>query len=677
MAMLRQAQPYSPIERVTELLHGVAITDPYRWLEDQNSQRTRAWLAAQTLYARSCLDAFAGRRSIRERIRELLDTETYDSVLKMGHRYIFRKRLVGQEQPSIFLREGADGPDQLLIDPAQRGTGKYTSVRPLRLSPEGRLLLYEIKQGGERAGSFELFDLAARRALPDALPHGHLRGFAFAPDSRSFYYVHERAGVEGRNQRTAYRHVLGTSLADDAQIFRTEGLQGRLHMVPGKSRLGFLVCRLLDKTYTDFYLWPLDSQCTPEPLIRNADFLFGPVFMEDGRLLAITNHEAPNLRIVDVIAAGDEPEFVDLVPATECRIQSWMVTRSEILVSYIRGTETQIHILDLHGNRLGQLATEHGCTVRLIAADAQDDEVLFEQESFTEPARIYRYSPAHAKPGLWASRRFPFDSCNYDHLQVRYAAQDGTHIPMALVGRRDVLARGPGPTVMTSYGGYGLSMTPQFSVLVAFLMERGCVFALPNIRGGAEFGSQWHEAAKRRHRQVAIDDFLSAAEWLIATGRTEPGKLAIFGGSTSGLLVGAAMTQRPELFRAVVCMVPMLDMLRYHLFDRAGLWRDELGTAEEVDDFAALVRYSPYHRVHDGTAYPATMIVSGDADQNCNPMHARKMTARLQAANASEHPIILDYRPQRGHSPVLPLSERVEALTDRLAFLCDQLELPL
>jgi len=228
---------------------------------------------------------------------------------------------------------------------------------------------------------------------------------------------------------------------------------------------------------------------------------------------------------------------------------------------------------------------------------------------------------------------------------------------------------------MTSYGGYGVPMTPQFSVFVAFLIEKGCLFALPSIRGGSEFGAKWHEAAKRRHRQVAFDDFVAAAEWLIQTGRTQNGKLGIFGGSNSGLLVGAVMTQRPDLFRAVVCMVPLLDMLRYHLFDNARVWADEFGTAEDADDFQALLSYSPYHQIREGAAYPATMIVSGDSDQNCNPLHARKMTARLQAANVSEHPILLAYSQHRGHSPVLPLSERIEALTDRMAFLCDQLGL--
>jgi prolyl oligopeptidase len=351
------------------------------------------------------------------------------------------------------------------------------------------------------------------------------------------------------------------------------------------------------------------------------------------------------------------------------------VTESRIFVSYTREIKTQIAVFDLFGKPLGELPIDTSDTVRLASGSFDEDELFFERESFTKPIQIYRYSSRTGEAKLWAERELPFDARAFSHTQVWFTAKDGIRIPMFLVGRHEILEEGRHPTIMTSYGGYGLPMTPQFSVFVAFLLERGCLFALPNIRGGSEFGAEWHEAAKRRNRQVAFDDFICAAEWLVEVGRTEQRRLAIFGGSNSGLLVGAAMTQRPELFRAVVCMVPMLDMLRYHLLDNAHVWKEEFGTAEDPDDFAALLNYSPYHRVQERVSYPATMIVSGDADQNCNPLHARKMTARLQAANVSEHPIFLDYNRHRGHSPVLPLSERIEALTDRMAFLCDQLQL--
>ena len=678
MPKLTEGPPISQIEAVTDILHGEPVRDPYRWLEEQESSRTREWLAAQTLYARSYLDAIPARDRIQKRIREVIDVETYDSIQKAGNKYVFRKRMRGQEQPCIFFREGPDGPDQLLIDPAERGTGEHTAVKPLRISPDRRLLLYEIKEGGERTGTFELLDIQRVKVLPDMLPRGYLRGFAFAPDSRSFYYVHEASAAIRRHYRSAYHHVLGTEFTDDQEIFFAgECDKLRLQIIAGEERLGFLVYRFLDKTHTDFYLWPFGSEHRLEPLIRDAKYTFGPVLLKNGRILALTDCQAPNSRIVEIHSRREqEPDFVDVIPESDALIQDWVVADNRIFVLYIRGIRAEVSIFDLSGRQLGQLPGEASDTVRLLAGSSEEDELFFEQESFTKPLQICRYSSSAEKPTLWARRESPFDSQNYDQIQVWFHAKDGTPIPMFLVGRHEVLEGSRHPAIMTSYGGYGISMTPQFSVFVGFLIENGCLFALPNIRGGSEFGAEWHTAAKRQKRQVAFDDFLSAAEWLIETRRTEPRKLAIFGGSNSGLLVGAAMTQRPELFRAVVCMVPMLDMLRYHLFDDAHVWKDEFGTSDNPDDFAALHSFSPYHRVRDGTYYPATLIVSGDSDQNCNPLHARKMTARLQAANASADPILLDYSRFRGHSPVLPLSERIQALTDRMAFLCDQLGLP-
>jgi prolyl oligopeptidase len=677
MPGLVTAPPYSPIESLTEVLHGIPISDPYRWLEDQDSPRTREWLQAQHEYARSYLDGIPGREEIQRRIRELLDVETCDCIQKAGQRYFFRKRLLGQEQFCIYFRDGADGTDQLLINPARRDTGPYTAVKPLRVSPDGRLLLYEVKEGGERSGTFEMLDIESRTMLPDTLPRGYLRGFAFAPDSKGFYYVHESVNAKRPHHRAAYQHILGTSVDDDREIFVAgEDQQLRLQIVPGVGYLGFLILHFGDTVITDFLVWSIGSSNGPERIVDRADYKFGPLLLADRRILAITDRNAPNFRIVEVRPTPNhEPEFVDLVPESDAVIQSWALAGEQLFVSYVRGLKTEVETFDLGGKRRGKLSVAADSTVRLLGGGDETDELLFEQESFTQPIRICRYSPESCAITAFASRAVPFDSMEFTHGQGWFSANDGTQIPMYLVGRRDVLCGGPHPTIMTSYGGYGVPMTPQFSVFVAYLMERGCLFALPNIRGGSEFGVEWHEAAKRRNRQVAFGDFLSAAGWLIESGHTTSGKLAIFGGSNSGLLVGAAMTQRPELFRAVVCMVPVLDMLRYHLFDNAHPWKDELGTADDPEDFAALLRYSPYHNVRDGAAYPATMIVSGDSDQNCNPLHARKMTARLQVASSSESPILLNYSRHRGHSPVLPLSERVEALTDRMAFLCDQLDL--
>jgi prolyl oligopeptidase len=678
MPQLMQSPPYSPADVVKERLHGATVEDSYRWLENQQSARTREWLAAQRQYSRSFLDGITGRDLIRERVRELLDVEVYDSILKAGNRYFFRKRLPGQEQAAIFFREGFDSADQLLIDPAARGSGPHIAVKPVRISAEGRLLLYEVKEGGERTGCFELLDVETRKILPDALPRGYLRSFAFGANSESFYYVHEPL-ISGAAQRlAAFRHVLGTSFRDDKEIFFAgKSKQLRLQFLSGDGLLGFVVVHFEDKALTDLYLWSMTDGMDPKLLIRSADFKLAPLLLRHDRILAITDFNAPNFRIVELRSRPNgHSDFVEVVKESDSTIQSCFIASELLFVSYVRGVETQVEIFDLAGRRIGRLPTDASDTVRLLRVSEDGDELFFESESFSKPVQICSYSPG-SKVKLWAERRLPFSSEQFGHAQVWFTAKDGTPIPMFLVGRKDVLEGGPASTVMTSYGGYGVPMTPQFSVFVLFLMERGCLFALPNIRGGSEFGAEWHKAAKGRNRQVAFDDFLSGAEWLMANGRTDPGRLAIFGGSNSGLLVAAAMTQRPDLFRAVLCMVPLTDMLRYHLFDKADAWKEEFGTAENPQDFIALFSYSPYHNVRDGVGYPATMIVSGDADQNCNALHARKMAARLQAANASPTPILLDYSPHRGHSPVLPLNERIAALTDRLAFVCDQLGLKL
>lgn len=677
MPQLNCTPPHSPAEAVTEVLFGVPVADPYRWLENQDSPETRAWIREQTRHARVYLESIPGREKIRERIREFLAVEAYSSLQKSGNRYFFLKRLPEQEQPSIYMREGFEGDDQLLIDPSTFGRGVHTAVRPLRVSPNGRFLLYEIKEGGERSGTFALLDIESHQTLPEMLPRGFLRGFQFLPDETGFLYVHEPANSQRQTHRAAYRHVLGTDFRDDPMIFDAgQNSQIRLGLIAGPERVGFLVHRFEAETLIDFYVKPLEQEEPPDLIFARAGYQFGPVFSRD-RLFALTNRHAPNLRIVELhINPGRDPEWIEVIPESDARIQQWAIVGDEIVASYIRNLRFEVLLFNFYGKRVGEIPISANKTVRIRGNPAGGDEVFLEIESFTEPIDIEAYCRATGARRPWAKRAKRFNAKEFTHVRVSFESTDGTTIPMFLAGRRDVLSGGCHPTVMTSYGGHGVAMTPQFSVLVACLMEKGCLFALPSIRGGSELGAAWHEAGKRHNRQRAYDDFLRAAEWLIETGRTKPRELAIFGGSNSGLLAGVAMTQRPQLFRAVLLMVPMLDMLRYHLFDGAHIWREEFGTAENAKDFQVLLDYSPYHRVRDGAAYPATMIVSGDADQTCNPLHARKMTARLQTANLSGLPIILDYNRFRGHSPVLPLSERIEALTDRLAFFCDQLQLP-
>ena len=669
--------PSTVFEPVSDVLHGQEIEDPFRWLEDQEAPRTREWLKEQALYARSYLDNIPGRELIRNRIRQFLAVDCHDSLHKAGNRYVFRKRLAEEQQPSIYLREGASGNDELLINPAERGAGSNTSVKPLMFSADGRLLLYEVKEGGEWIARFEVFDIDSREVLPDVLPRGSLYGFAFSPDSKGFFYVYTRGNASNSLDRVVRYHQLGSSFDNDRQVFSIDCEEKVcLRVVSSTSHVGFFVYRLSEKTIVDFYLQDISGEGPLEAVVTGYEFRFTSFLCKD-RIFVLTDKDAANLKIIELRRSPNGTySSVDVVPETDARIDECWIQGDHICLLYIRKGATEVRIFDVSGREISQIHPDEDETIRLAGLSMQGDELFLERESFTKPVALFRYSITTKTSAMWSRRTSPLNSEDFTHIRTWYTSRDNTQIPMFLLGRRDALASGNAPVIMTSYGGFGLSMTPQFSVFVAFLVERGCLFALPNIRGGSEFGAEWHEAAKRQKRQVSYDDFIKAAEWLIASGYGHPDKLGIFGGSNSGLLVGVALTQRPELFKAVVCLVPLLDMLRYHLFDFAGFWKDEFGTADNPDDFAVLRSYSPYHNIRNGTVYPATMFVSGDADQNCNPLHARKMTARLQAANASDRPVFLAYNPRRGHSPVQPLSERIEALSDRMAFLCDQLEIP-
>jgi prolyl oligopeptidase len=344
-----------------------------------------------------------------------------------------------------------------------------------------------------------------------------------------------------------------------------------------------------------------------------------------------------------------------------------------VFVCYLDDSVPYIRCWDLSGQPHKGIVIPTDGTIRLLPNHNEEDTLFYTYESYALPPVIFEYSPGDGRSEIWHSREPVINQKSFAIRQSTYLSKDGVEIPITLVGGDHVHPGHPGFVIMTSYGGFGIPSMPQFSALVTIMLEQGVVFALPHIRGGGEFGKTWHDAGRGRNRQASFDDFLAAAEWLCVEGITTPEKLGIFGGSNSGLLVGAAMTQRPELFRAVLCIAPLLDMVRYETFDQAAKWRYEYGTAREARDFHSLYAYSPYHHVDDGVDYPPTLFVSGDKDDRCNPAHLRKMAARLLGRSAQTNAIVVDYSDQRGHSPVLPLSVRTEALARRVAFLCHEL----
>jgi prolyl oligopeptidase len=358
-------------------------------------------------------------------------------------------------------------------------------------------------------------------------------------------------------------------------------------------------------------------------------------------------------------------------------LRQFVMAVQKVFVLSQNGSHSSIQSWSHRGEELPVFDLPPDETVGLFPDLGDGNSIFLSCESFTRPPDIFEYIPARSELSVWHESSPHCALTDFTVRRATYSSVDGAEIPITLVGyQASSDSKSPVPVIMTSYGGFGVPMTPQFSVLVALMLARGAIFAIPHIRGGGEFGKAWHNAGRRRNRQTSFDDFFAAAEWLCRAGITSPSQLAIFGGSNSGLLVGVAMTQRPELFRAVLCIAPLLDMIRYEHFDQAMKWREEYGSCESTEDFQALYAYSPYHRIQDNTKYPVVLFVVGDKDDRCNPLHVRKMAARLLENSAQANPVLVDYSDERGHSPVLPLNVRIDALAHRIAFLCRELNLP-
>jgi len=677
MQRLIEPYPYSPTESLTEILHGVPVVDSYRWLEDQNSVRTRKWLEDQAAYARSYLDALPGREQITNRIRELLSIDIIDVPQKVGNRIFFLKHGPNFEQPVIMMREGFDGHDISLVDPSSHFQGTSHSVDILSVSKDARLLAFSVRRGGEDFQAIRIFNTDTKEILADSLPRGRCNGFVFSDDCSGFFYSHDAIETP-RSCRSAYWHTLGTSPAEDSEVF-TAGQDPKLRLVvvgsAGARYVGFLVSRI-DATRThDLYVRPKRRHSLPQLVLAGIRGRLIPRFSENF-LVCLILPGRDNGRIIAMdlghlgIADGRT-----VVPESNARIHDFAVVGRTAFVRYVENTESRVEMIDITGQPQGALPAPTQGTTRLFPCDPEGDAIFYRFSSFLQPPTIYCYQPRTRVNQLWSSQQIPLDTSSLVVSQMHSVSSDGTQIPVYLVRHKRFAHSRSLPTLLTAYGGFGNSITPEFSIFGSLLAENGCLFAVASVRGGSEFGEQWHEAAKRHNRQTSIDDFLAASEWLVQKGHASPVRLAIAGGSNGGLLVAAATTQRPELFRAALCLGPLLDMLRYHQFDAARNWIEEFGSADNPQDFPFLLAYSPYHRVRDNTPYPAMMFVSGDSDSRCNPMHVRKMTARLQAATVSGHPIILDYRSKCGHMPTQPLETRIELMTDRVSFICCELEI--
>jgi len=655
----------------------VAVSDAYRWLEEADSPEVAAWTAAQGHFARLVLDALPGRDAVRARLDALFSIGTVSPPTLRGGRYFYQRREGAQEQPVLYRRDGPAGTDRVLVDPAALSPDATSALDWYYPSPDGRLLAYGVSEGGSEKSTLRVREVETGRDLPDVIPWTRACSLEWRPDGSGFFYTRypERGRVppgEEDYHRRVFEHSLGEDWRRDPLLFgegRAPEDWTSIHLSPDGRFLAVSVS--LGWTRTDVYLKDRVGGGGFVPVVEGIDSLFG-VTLRNDRLYLHTNHGAPRYRLVAADLKRPGPEsWQDVIPEGPDVLEGALLVGQWILVLRLRDASSRLSLYDLRGRLQRELELPGIGTVEAMTGEWDGKEAFFGFSSFTTPPVVYRLALPEGPPAPWRAVEGDVNPQAYTVRLVRYASKDGTPISMFLVHGRD---RPPGgPALLTGYGGFNVSLTPAFGRSLLLFLERGGLYAVAHLRGGGEYGEDWHRAGMREHKQNAFDDFLAAAEFLHREGHAERGRLAIMGGSNGGLLVGAALTQRPELFAAVVCQVPLLDMLRYHRYRIARLWIAEYGSPEDPDAFRWLYAYSPYHHVREGTRYPAVLLTAGEADSRVDPMHARKMAARLQAATASGRPILLRLETRAGHGQGKPVSKLVAEWADVWSLLLAEL----
>jgi prolyl oligopeptidase len=667
---------HSPIaEPVREVLHGIQVDDPFRWLEDQYSPATRSFIRAEQETYREYLDRHKELRSqIERRVTELLTHADVDLPVSDHHGgLIYLKREAEDEQRAIFHQDRA-GAECLLISAAILRRDSYTSLAILQVSPNGRFLVFGVRTAGEDIQEIGIYDLQERKVLLDRLPAGFYRGLVFASNQSGFYYAHEDAAGAYQNRRAVRWHEFGNDPSNDCEIFYAgDGPALRLVVQEAEdaSALGYHVVTLESVPRTRFLMHEFPLSNPPREIIELSGESFRPLFTARA-IEACTTHVAPLGRIVHVsLERPDIEAWTDIVPEKEEVLTGWERCGNLSVLHYKAGSRTLTRIYSQSGNLIRTITYPAFGTVSLGQVDECAKRLFYAHSDVTEPPAIHCVDLMTGERHLWWRQS---SSIRCEAIEVEsavYPSKDGTEIPITLLHPRGV--RGVRPVLLSAYGGGGVSTTPKFSVMLTILSEAGFTCAIAHVRGGGEGGLEWHFAAQKQRKQTSVDDLLCAAEWMVANGYATAEHLGIGGQSNGALVALCALTQHPEMFRAVLALGPIADLTRFHLFGVARGFVAELGSPENPDDFAALYRLSPYHHIQRDVNYPAVLIISGDRDKRCDALHARKMIARLRNAVPKGHPILLDYTGTRGHKPVLPLTERIRALADRLTFLIAEL----
>jgi prolyl oligopeptidase len=683
------APPVAAQKPVIDMYHGTKVLDNYRWLEDGKSPETQKWVEQEMAYSRGILDRLAGREAIHKRLTDLLSIGNVTPPVIAGHHYFYTKREGMQNQPVLYVRDSLNGPDRVLVDANQLAADGTIALDWYYPSETGKYVAYGTSPSGSEMSTLHIIETKTGRILPDTIERTRAASVAWKLDNSGFYYTrYPKKGEVPDGQEMYNRHVFYHELSGDPE----EHPEDTDPPIFGKGRdpedwpsvalsndgHWLLITVSQGWTKSELFLMNVKAGTPPTRITTGKNFLYNGEVYND-KLFVTTNEDAPRYRVFTADAGNfDREAWKELIPQSDAVLQGTAVFGGKLFAQYEQNASSQLKLFDLDGKKLNDLTLPAIGSIYGSGGRWDRDEIFYGFQSFTFAPSIYRYDLKDNSTSLWTKVDAPsIDPAAYEVNQEWFKSKDGTRVPMFIVHKKGIQRNGKNPTLLTAYGGFNVSLTPTFSRTAYLWMEHGGIYAVANLRGGAEFGEDWHRAGMLDKKQNVFDDMTAAAEHLIAERYTDKNHLAIQGGSNGGLLMGAMITQRPDLFRAVICQVPLLDMIHYQDFQIAKLWIPEYGTSENAEQFKWLYAYSPYHHVKAGTEYPAILFMTADTDTRVDPMHAKKMAAEMQTeaknGTSKTRPILLRIESKAGHGAGKPVTKQIEEFTDVYSFLFWQL----
>jgi prolyl oligopeptidase len=684
---LSQPLEYPKAEKsnVVDEYFGTKVQDPYRWLENTDSPETIDWVKAENRLTVAYMEKLPDRVPFREELTKLLNYERYTVPEWRGHRYLYRKNEGLQNQSVIYTLQRLSDEPEVLLDPNQLASDGTVAVTSTKVSEDSRLLAYGVAASGSDWNEIRIRDINAGKDLPDVIKWVKFSEPSWTKDSKGFFYSKFPEPNPSDNQTFAklanqrlYYHQLGDRVENDRVIYERPD-DPDLGFGAEASHDGRFLVMLVNKGTDErdqVYFKDLGDPLAPkidapfQSIVDKFEAEFKIVGSVGNKLFAVTDLNAARYKIVEIdLMNPNQDHWKDIIPESKDLLEDAALVGGKLVVKYLVDAKNKLFVFTLDGKRESEINLPTLGTVGALSGDSDRAELFYLFTSFLYPSTIYRYDVTTGQSVVFKQSNVNFDPNLYETKQIFYASKDGTRIPMFIVGRKGLQLDGNNPVYLTGYGGFNISMTPSFTAPYVSWIEKGGVFALPNLRGGGEYGREWHEAGMKEHKQNVFDDFIAAAQTLIDLKYTNTRKIAIVGGSNGGLLVGAALTQRPDLFGAAVAEVGVLDMIRFQKFTIGWAWQSDYGSSDTSEGFHNLIRYSPLQNIKKGTCYPPTLITTGDHDDRVVPGHSFKFTATLQAAQGCENPILIRIETKAGHGSGKPVSKIIEEQSDILAFL--------